>query len=170
MWFFYGQQKHVYIYLFFFSLCLSLYLSLFLSIFLSFCNIFGRLRMYSDSICYESPEVACITGAGTSLRVPGKISVPIAAKHIHPLALFPSLSDISFTIKSSTLFNLPQNTILSSPKKPLKAFRFLGNYRFYITTNTRKRGKGGMHTLNKKKQNLVRKIPYPVLEVLYISE
>lgn len=111
-WFFYGQQKHVYISLLL-LLSLSLFISLFLSIFLSFCNIFGMLRMYSDSICYESPEVACNTGAGTSLRVPGKISVPIAAKHIHLLAL---LSSLSFTIKSSTLFNLPQTTIITQQK------------------------------------------------------
>lgn len=83
----------MYISLLLLSLSLYLFISLFLSIFLSSCNIFGMLRVDSDSICYESPEVACITGAGTSLRVPGKISVPIAAKHIHLLALFPSLPD-----------------------------------------------------------------------------
>lgn len=159
-------SRNMYIYL---LLLLSLFISLFLSILLSSCNIFGMLRMYSDSICYESPEVACITGAGTSLRVPGKISVPILAKHIHLLALFPSLSDISFTIKSSTLFNLPQTTIYHHPKKLSQSLPISRYSRFYITTNPRKRGKGG-EKLCTKKQNLVRKIPYPVLEVLYISE
>lgn len=125
------------------------------------------LRMDSDSICYESPEVACITGAGTSLRVPGKLSVPIAAKHIHLLAL---LSSLSFIIKSSTLFNLPQTTIYHHPKKTLKVFRFLGTIDFIISRQIHEKGaRGEIHTLNKK-QNLVRKIPYPVLEVLYISE
>lgn len=142
MWFFHGQQKHVYISP---PLSLSLHLSLFLSILLSLCNIFGMLRMDSDSICYESPEVACITGAGTSLRVPGKISVPIAAKHIHPLALFPSLSDISSIIKSSTLFNLPQTTLSSPQKKTLKAFPFLGTIDF-ISRQIHEKGERGENT------------------------
>lgn len=104
------------------------------------------LRMYSDSICYESPEVACITGAGTSLRVPGKISVPIVAKHIHLLALFSFPFRLSFTIKSST-FPKP----LSSPSKNSQSLPISRYYRFYITTNTQKRGKGGKYSAQKNK-------------------
>lgn len=141
------------------SLSAFFFISLFLSIFLSFCNIFGMLRMYSDSICYESPEVACITGAGTSLRVPGKISVPIVAKHIHLLALFPSLPDFLFIIKSSTLFNLPQNT-LSSPKKTLKAFQFLGPIDF-ISRQIHKKGARGGNTLEHKNKTWLEKYLTP---------
>lgn len=149
MWVVLPRAAETYIYI---SSSLSLFISLLLSIFLSSCNIFGMLRMDSDSICYESPEVACNTGAGTSLRVPGKISVPIAAKHIHLLALF------SFPFRHffhNKIFNplqpSPKHTIIIQ-KKTLKTFRFLGRYYgFYITTNTRKRGKGGKYSAQKNK-------------------
>lgn len=131
------------------SLSAFLFISLFLSIFLSSCNIFGMLRMYSDSICYESPEVGCITGAGNFPEGTGEDIRPYSSKAHTPIS--------SLVVPFRRFFhNKIINPLQPSPNhyhhpKTLKPFRFLPGSIDLISRQIHEKGaRGGIGTLNKK--------------------